>query len=147
MSTTTQIQIGDTCLICFDDLDNDNIVMYQDNPNTEWKQGGYCIDCTKLLKNSQWNKYKNDVEKADCKRSLSNALQTGPPINIRDVAFPCYNSTGEVYKLKCTEEDIDPKLEGSLVGEERDKWWNQYKAILEAMDDIANETTEIVADK
>jgi hypothetical protein len=144
MSAITQIHIGDNCLICYEDLDDEIKVMYQDNPSSNWKQGGYCIDCTEMLKNNLWNKYKNDVEKADCKRSLRNALQAGPPINIRDVAFPCENKTGEVYKLKCGEDEINPKLEGSLVGEEREKWWVQYKAILDAMDDVSIENKETV---
>jgi len=137
MSDATKIQIGDNCLVCFEDLDDDLKVMYQDKPESEWKQGGYCIDCTEMLRKSLWIKYKNDVEKADCKRSLRNALSAGPPINIRDIAFPCDNETGEVYKMKCGNDEIDPKLEGSLVGEERNEWWKQYNAILDAMDDVS----------
>jgi hypothetical protein len=135
----TTIEIGEECCICYSEFDDETKVLFQDNPDSEWKLAAYCYDCTQHLKKTLWDKYKNDVEKADCKRSLRNALKSGPPINIRDIGFPCENESGEVYKAKCNEKEFSPKLEGVFEGKNRQDWWDHYKAIMNAMDEIKEE--------
>ena len=129
------VEIGDECCICFTDFDNETKVLYQDKPDSEWKTAAYCFECTKHMLKSNWQMYKDKVEKADCKRALRGALKSGPPINMRDIGFPCDNDTGEVLKMKCNDSEFSPKLEGSLEGDERNKWWEHYNAIMNAMDE------------
>ena len=129
------LDIGDECVVCYNEFTEKTKVLYQDNPDSEWKTGQYCYYCTEYLLKSNWQKYKDDVEKADCKRSLRNALKAGPPINMRDIGFPCQNDNGEVYKMKCNNVEFSPKLEGSLTGKEREEWWTHYKAIMNAMEE------------
>lgn len=130
-----EVEIGDECCVCYTEFDEETTVLFQDEQNSEWKKGAYCYDCTQYLIDSNWKKYVDDVEKADCKRSLRNALKSGPPVNMRDVGFPCENNNGEVYKFKTNDSEFSAKLKGSLEGEQRLKWWDHYKAILEAMED------------
>lgn len=129
------IEIGDECRVCYTEFDEETKVLYKDNPESDWKTSAYCVDCTKLMLKSNWQIYKDKVEKADCKRALRNALKDGPPINMRDIGFPCKNDNGEVLKMKCNDVEINPKLEGSLEGEERMKWWEHHKTIMAAMDE------------
>ena len=37
--------------------------------------------------------------------------------------------------MKCNDAECSPKLEGSLEGDERNKWWEHYNAIMNAMDE------------
>jgi hypothetical protein len=130
-----EIEIGDECCVCYTEFDEETTVMFQEKQDSEWKKGAYCYDCTQYLIDNNWKKYMDDVEKADCKRSLRNALKCGPPINMRDVGFPCENE-GEVFKFKTNNIEFSAKLKDSLEGEKRHKWWNDYKAILDAMEDL-----------
>ena len=132
----TDIGIDDDCLCCWAvELDDETTVFYKESDTSEWKKGGYCIDCTKYLLDTQWQTYSDGVKKADCRKSLRDSLENGPPINLRDRAFPCENNTKEVFELKNNNENISPKLKGSLEGKERQEWWEHYKAILNALED------------
>lgn len=142
--TDIAVNIGDDCLCCWAvELDDETTVFYKDTDNSEWKVGGYCIDCTNHLLNTQWQTYSDGVKKADCRKSLRDSLENGPPINLRDRAFPCQNESKEVYSLKNNGEVLNPKLKDSLEGDERTQWWDHYKAILNALEDNPNQKIEV----
>ena len=68
------------CGICYDDFDSNNIVhLWINNEKTKSK---YCITCTNYMLNNNFEKYINDISKADCEKSLSNALSSPIPMNL-----------------------------------------------------------------
>ena len=122
-----------TCLSCFDDLDETNMVKYQINNNKTWLSSYYCETCVNYLINNSWKIFKDSVEKADCKKALNKILEVGPPINLRDkCGFPNpidNNLLTEVDNiLFCKENKItSAKLKDSLEGIEREKYINFLK--------------------
>ena len=68
------------CGICYDDFDSNNIVHLW--INNEKTKSNYCITCTNYMLNNNFEKYINDIGKADCEKSLSNALSSPIPINL-----------------------------------------------------------------
>lgn len=117
-----------SCQSCFDEIDETNMVKYQINNNHEWLLSNYCETCVNYLLNTSWKIFKDQVEKADCKKALQKILDVGPPTNLRDrVGFP-----NPIDKTKLTEIDNlffcnnkeikSAKLKGSLIGKEKDKY-------------------------
>ena len=128
--------VGDECLVCFEDFDEELTIEYQDKPDANWKKSPYCYYCVKHIQDTKWGDYVKSVEQADCKASLRRAMADGPPINIRDKVFESEtdNPSGEIHMLRYKGESLSAKLKGSLNGEERDKWWSEWKDILQTME-------------
>ncbi|KNC47271.1 uncharacterized protein AMSG_03701 [Thecamonas trahens ATCC 50062] len=124
------------CQICFDDIDESSYVEYKcaggvDGP---WQVATICATCTEYLRTSQYNKYVSDLAKTKCAAEQRRLLEAGPPINLFEPhGLPCGcggcdGPRAEVALLwYAGEGDKDPKLEGSLVGEARQAWWNEQK--------------------
>ncbi|KAJ1614123.1 hypothetical protein OJ252_814 [Cryptosporidium canis] len=120
------------CLICFSDLDETNSVDYKTSQDSEWFRALFCADCIESLKKTQYNRYCDSVVNTKCLREQKSLLRRGPPINIYDKhGFPeC--GEDEVFML-CkseTKEPISPKLQGSLTGDERTKYWDHLKQFI-----------------
>jgi len=121
------------CKCCFFDINNENYVLYTDgsfgkSPAEKWKSASYCKDCIKQMLLTQWETYLNDLYKADCEAARRRLIELGPPINIRDMlGLPCTNETHEPISLYYDNQEQSAKLVGSLIGESRQKWWDQLK--------------------
>ena len=118
-----------TCACCWDDINTENYVEYKSDETSDWMTSLYCSVCIDHLLNTQWEIYVNTLAKTTCKAEQRRMLTKGPPINIGDQkALPCPND-GEVYKLwyMVSSEEKSAKLKGSLVGEERQKYWDEQK--------------------
>jgi len=148
MASFINFNAGEDCVCCFEPFEGSNKVDYQNHVDDSWRQSPYCLDCITHLQNTNWDKYINDVTKADCKASLRRALEDGPPIYIRDKAFETegINNTGEIFQLRCEGKVISAKLKGSLEGDERNKWWNEWKNIMETMNTADNKDLAIATE-
>lgn len=120
---------GATCMSCWDDIDSSSYVEYRASEDGEWKQSGFCETCVLYLQKSQWELYTNALAKTTCKAEQRRLLTSGPPINLKDAtALECPDK-GEVHSLWFMSDGQirSAKLEGSLIGEEREKYWNSQK--------------------
>ncbi|ORM41366.1 uncharacterized protein BXIN_0753 [Babesia sp. Xinjiang] len=118
---------GATCLVCYDDLDRSNAVAYKVTEGSEWSLSTFCIICVKYMLKTQYGRYINALKTTTCAKEQRALLEKGPPINISDhLGFPIAENN-EVYELFDVGEGklLSAKLEGSLVGEAREKLWNE----------------------
>jgi hypothetical protein len=89
------------CAVCCEDLTSDNFVEYQASAGSEWLKAPYCEGCIEsYFVEKLWQKYMDDLAKADCAAALKRVLTTPPPMNVRDAGFPCGDNGayGEVYR-------------------------------------------------
>lgn len=122
---------NDECSICFDEITKDNYVLYKDKEDTLWLKSNYCKSCIQYLISTQWERYVDSVDKANCAAELRRLLELGPPINLREKSFICNNERSEVYKLYYDSGEQSAKLNGSLTGVELDDWLkNQQETLL-----------------
>jgi len=126
---------GSACACCWEDLSSENYVEYRVEAEGEWKPCGFCMDCVGMLLQSQWKTYTEGLAKSTCKAEQRRMLEKGPPINVSDKsAMPCPDGTdkgnAEVHSLwyMSDGEEHSAKLDGSLEGEERQKYWDEQKA-------------------
>ena len=113
------------CQYCTDNLLEENFVLYKDNEDSEWKSCIYCKKCVTYMIQTKWQEYIDKVASANCEAELRRLLlRDGPPVNFRDNFVKCMNTGREVCKFYFSGQEQSAKLEGSLVGEERDKWLN-----------------------
>lgn len=118
---------GTACASCWDDLAAESYVEFQAAEGGPWLPSKYCSTCVDYLLRTQWSVYTTALAKVTCKAEQRRLLERGPPINLRDpTALPCPDD-GEVYALWFMggNEIRSAKLEGSLVGEERRKYWDE----------------------
>ncbi|OII72343.1 hypothetical protein cand_012930 [Cryptosporidium andersoni] len=124
------------CLICYSNLDDSNSVEYQVYENSSWYLSKFCLGCIEILKKNQFYRYCESIKNTKCLKEQRALLQRGPPINIRDIhGFPeCHDN--EVFSLcnSKTRNNIDPKLDGSLIGDERIKFWDELKQFISKED-------------
>ncbi|XP_955051.1 uncharacterized protein TA04140 [Theileria annulata] len=108
---------GLTCLVCFEDLSNQNMVAYKANKDSSWHLSTFCVDCIKYLLKIQFHKYLNTLSTTNCAKEQRTLLDRGPPINVSDrLGFP-EAGNDEVYSLFDfgTLMPLSPKLDGSKV--------------------------------
>ena len=113
------------CLSCFDDIINENFVLYKDTLTSKWKPCPYCSQCINHMIKTKWYDYIHQIDTADCAAALKRLLARGPPLNLRDQAIECDNGTSEIYMLYFNNAEQSAKLEGSLTGEERERWLSE----------------------
>jgi hypothetical protein len=132
------------CRICYNDLTETNKALYNTFDNSEWLPIDVCSDCILLLQKSGWSTYISKIKSADCNASLKRLLKNGPPTNIllRDLIITNITNITNIKEENNTEVDnlyingeiISAKLEGSLVGLERDKWIEEQHNCLICME-------------
>lgn len=134
---------GSTCLCCWDDLTEDTYVEYQTSEASPWLPAGYCSSCIEELLSTQFHQYVKAITTTTCKAEMRRLLNKGPPINLQDAkALPCPDDK-EVYSLWFSKDKLvhSAKLDGSLVGDEREKFWKEKMNFF-----AENEPEEIEAD-
>eukprot|EP00598_Pedospumella_elongata_P000672 CAMPEP_0184966628 /NCGR_PEP_ID=MMETSP1098-20130426/247_1 /TAXON_ID=89044 /ORGANISM="Spumella elongata, Strain CCAP 955/1" /LENGTH=155 /DNA_ID=CAMNT_0027487937 /DNA_START=25 /DNA_END=492 /DNA_ORIENTATION=+ len=138
---------GATCMSCWDDVDSSNYVEYKATETADWAPSGFCETCVAYLLKAQWEIYTSALAKTTCKAEQRRLLKAGPPVNLKDAtAFPTPDN-GEVYSLWYMSDGLEhsAKLEGSLIGEERTKYWieqTQFYAEEEPEDETVDESAE-----
>ncbi|KYN96087.1 hypothetical protein PGSY75_1449800 [Plasmodium gaboni] len=120
------------CLICYDDIDESNYIEYKTDEHSKWYPSKFCLNCTGILIDSQYEKYINSVQKSECLKEQTSLLKLGPPINVKDKNGYPESDDKEIYSLWyfCDKKIHSAKLKGSLMGEERMKLWNELKNFL-----------------
>lgn len=127
----------DSCAVCYDDIDESNFVLYRmikddnDNDNKNWQPLMGCKLCVETFLSTQWNNYLERIKKADCAAEMRGLLKNGPPINLRCSDFiQDIDPTSEFHELYIDGKIQSAKLNGSLIGEERDLLIEKQKSIL-----------------
>mmetsp|Transcript_9618 Transcript_9618/g.14776 ORF Transcript_9618/g.14776 Transcript_9618/m.14776 type:complete len:153 (-) Transcript_9618:188-646(-) len=118
---------GLECMCCYDDINKSNYAEYQAEDGGQWLPAKFCESCISHLIATQWDQYVAGLAKATCKAEMRRLLDRGPPINVRDkTALPCPDD-GEVSNLWFASDGAEhsAKLNGSLVGDERQAWWDE----------------------
>ena len=99
-----------------------------------------CLDSQFIAQ--QWQTYLDNISKADCAAALRRLITKPPPINVKDAGLPCEDNTatqddtergeGEVHSFWYASdgEEHSAKLSGSLMGEERRRFWEEKKDFL-----------------
>ncbi len=134
------------CIACCCPIDEDLYSEFRYDPNQKWIQSRYCWDCIQYMLKNKWQDYVDGITKADCASALERLINGGPPINLRDpVGFydPDPNKHDEIQKGIFRNKDVSlevfelryqnniypAKLDNSLTGDERLKWWDELKEI------------------
>lgn len=121
------------CLICMENISDEDIVLYNYEENDIWYVSNYCKKCVIQLRDKQWSAYINGL-KDDCKKSVKKLIDMGPPINIRDDhGFPEKKYT-EIYQLFFDNSIQTAKLTESLTGEDRIKMIDNLLEMLHLLD-------------
>jgi hypothetical protein len=130
-----------TCNICYDDIYNENNVKYRLSSNDEWHDMSCCSVCVTQLLNSLWNKYMDGIRNADCVSAMKRSLKNGSPINMRRFDVLDTSSDAEegdkykeIHEFLMNGEVISAKLEGSITGEEREKFLKEQQVVLEYLE-------------
>ena len=114
-------------MCCMSDLDETNYCEQQAEQGGKWLPSGFCQICVTHLLKTQWPNYTKALAAVTCKAEQNRLLKRGPPINVSDkTAMPCPDDV-EVHALwfMSGNEYRSAKLEGSLVGEERQAYWDE----------------------
>jgi len=138
------------CVFCCEDLTSDNYVEYRAAPSALWYPSVYCQLCLESqFIEKQFQTYLENIAKADCAAALKRVITNPPPINVKDPGLPCTEEqgggveggdergNGEVEKFWFLSDgkEHSAKLKGSLLGEERDKFWAEKKEFLTATEE------------
>jgi hypothetical protein len=111
------------CAACIGSIDNGNYVLYKEKEDGEWKPFQYCSSCITHLLQTGWSEYLKQLKEANCEAALRRLLiRDGPPINFRDSTIKCDNEKSEVFMFYFSEMEQPAKLDGSLTGEDRNKF-------------------------
>ena len=137
-----EVPAGMTCRASYEDIDKDSYVEYQSYPSGVWRACEYSQPTVEYLLANGYKMYMKDFEKAstDCAAAVRRIIGNGPPVYLSDLnhadAMPL--EAGEVrvdkFWFMSNNSTVTGKLEGSLEGEEREKKWQEQKALLAAME-------------
>lgn len=150
---------GLECLCLFEDIDASNYVEYRAFPSGVWRPAKFCESVVEQFLDTQFEKYMDDVEKAskDCAAAVRRLVVKGPPTHLSDPIALALDGTLKLLKEWTTcfshlrthtdgEERIDllwfsssntersALLKGALVGDERERLWNDQKEVLASME-------------
>lgn len=88
------------CLICFEELNQENTLEYQTSADGTWETAQFCNICTEYLRINARKTWENQVRNSTCAKEQRNLLTKGPPTRVRDInGFPKCKD-GEVYQLR-----------------------------------------------
>lgn len=125
------------CVFCCDDFTSENYVEYQAVENGPWLKSIYCQACLEEhFIGGLWQKYLDNIAKADCAAALRRVLSAPPLINVKDPGLPCPDNGNneEVFQFWYASDKAphSARLKGSLVGADRDAFWAEKQAFLTA---------------
>jgi len=125
------------CVYCCDEINPSTYVEYRAVSDGPWFPSVYCSGCLKAhFIESQWAKYLENVEKADCAAALRRLLSCPPPLNVKDAGLPCkdngHNDEVQLFWYSSTKSEGSAKLKDSLEGEARLNFWQEKKNFLAA---------------
>ena len=130
---------GLTCMLTWDDIDEEEYVEYRTAPSGRWHVSKYGASAVRQLLKTNWDNYMSNVEKAskDCAAAVRRLVTKGPPLYLHDpTALPVPDDYAHVDMLWfcATDKEVAAKLEGALEGEAREALWAEQREILAAME-------------
>ena len=129
-----------SCLICFDDLTEDDIVLYKISSDIEYIRSDCCKSCVKHLIENSWDVYIDRIKKAECEAEMKRLIEYGPPVNLRCMSIMTNYNNNEKIKPDEEFESLyfdnqiqSAKLIGSLDfdSNERNLWIQEQQQVLE----------------
>jgi hypothetical protein len=105
------------CMVCMSSID-DNDIVYYSLDNINWLEHTFCYNCVKQLILNSWNRYVNNIKKADCEKSLKTCLENGL---INRITLDGTITSSVIIKIKNNDNIYETKLTDSLSDEELDK--------------------------
>lgn len=137
-------QEGMTCLVTYEDINEDNYVEYQVFPSMKWKPALFEQCVIEEMLNQMFQQYIDRVKKTDCQAELRRLLEKGPPIYISDAhGLPLDEGDDYIINLWFLSDNSirSAKLNGSKDGQERLSLWEELNHFIildgkEAGDDI-----------
>ncbi|GLD96023.1 hypothetical protein PINS_up004701 [Pythium insidiosum] len=135
---------GMECLATMDDITEEegNYCEYQTAPSGTWHPAKYSADVVRQLIETQFAAYMKKVEKADCKAEMRRLVATGPPVWLEDKhALPIPEGDTHICSVWFAKEDeeVSAKLPGALEGDARQKFWDELRDLMNAMEEDAEE--------
>eukprot|EP01070_Trichotokara_eunicae_P005313 Trichotokara_eunicae@DN4447_c0_g1_i1.p1 len=124
-----------SCLVCFEDIVPSNAAAYK--VKSTWHPATFCLECIEILRNSQFDKYCDDLARTDCERTRRQLIAMGPPVNVRDrFAFPEAPEADGVDGLFDFNigGERNAKCKNAVVGVAHTELWEYQKSIVEAME-------------
>ena len=118
-----------SCTFCWDDLDS-NLCYYKTSGGGEWKPSGWCVDCILLMIRSQMQGWIEGVKNATCPKELQRLIDMGPPIWLYDRQTYPVGEEEHVEEFKHGETVFSAKLSGAVEGVEREKLWDEMRAVM-----------------
>jgi len=113
--------------------ENKNYVEYQTAPSMKWSPCNFEQCAVNTLLETQFKTYMDGVKKTDCQAELRRLLAKGPPIYVEDKnALPLPEGDTHVFNLWFAEDNKErpAMLVGAVMGEERDKLWEELRGFL-----------------
>lgn len=100
-----------SCGSCWDDINDQNKVLFKWREDSEWQNFSYCSECVKELMKFKWNNYITSLRKTDCQKTLKLLIKQGPPHNFRDVGL---TNDEEIFQFHYEGQTQTAKLENSF---------------------------------
>eukprot|EP00009_Paramoeba_aestuarina_P016007 CAMPEP_0201532450 /NCGR_PEP_ID=MMETSP0161_2-20130828/50407_1 /ASSEMBLY_ACC=CAM_ASM_000251 /TAXON_ID=180227 /ORGANISM="Neoparamoeba aestuarina, Strain SoJaBio B1-5/56/2" /LENGTH=158 /DNA_ID=CAMNT_0047935875 /DNA_START=61 /DNA_END=537 /DNA_ORIENTATION=- len=139
MADTNKVE--GTCGVCFDDCE----LMEYAFDDGVWRPSSVCRECTGFYKQQQFGIWRKMLEHPDCEAALKRLLKGGVIVNIFDrLCFPHAPGTEKdwvvineengkevdiphpVEKLRDSEGEFDPHLEGAPPAAQAEAWWGAF---------------------
>lgn len=116
-----------TCLSCYDDINENNFVLYQINEDNNWKSCFYCCECIKYMLETKWTSFMKMLEELDCKATFKRILDEGVPNLFRDIKL----ADTEITKFYFEGEEQSSKYKNPYTQEKIDKVLYSIQKILD----------------
>eukprot|EP00045_Choanoeca_perplexa_P000261 m.13571 g.13571 ORF g.13571 m.13571 type:complete len:141 (+) comp10183_c0_seq2:18-440(+) len=120
------------CNICCEELSEaeGNLVKYRKSAESEWQLALCCETCLRYMMDQAYDKYFEDVTKADCARNLRALLDNGPPDYFHDVNVMPLEDGERVHELLFTSTNtVETALvKGAKTGEARQAVWVELRS-------------------
>jgi hypothetical protein len=132
-----QAPSGD-CLFCCAELDESCYAEFMPPSLSKWKPAPYCSNCIQqFFIDQQWAKYLKSIAEADCAAALRRVLSKHPPLYVTDKGFATDESAeGVVGQFWFSNSNAvhSSKLKDALEGQERDRFFEEKKLGLAALE-------------
>ena len=133
----------DECKICYDEITNNTIVYNW--INNYRSKSNFCSECVNHMINNNFNNYINDINKADCEKSLKSALSVPIPLNL---TIDSLKKSQQIDFIEYSDKKISAKLEKKISDEDLNLLNIELKEILLKMNnfefDYINEIIKII---
>lgn len=115
------------CLSCYDNIDENNFVLYKINTKNTWNSCFYCSECIKYILNTKWKSFIKMLEELDCKATFKRILDEGLPNKFKDIKI----AEEEIESFYYDGKEQSSKYKNDLTEKEVNNIINNIKSNLE----------------